>query len=487
MVALAAPGLLAEVAAERPLLCVVDDAQWLDAASAEVLGFVARRLLAESVALVFAVRDRPDQLGFPELPELAIGGLSTAEARALLASAVPGRLDAGVRDRLIAETRGNPLALLELTRGSAPGAGTGRVRAGAGSGVSERIQQSFLQRLEGLPEGLARCCWSPRRSRSVTPCCCGVRPSGSGSAVTRLRRGCWRSASASPSFILWCGRRSIDRRRRERRAVHLTLADVTDPRPSPTAVRGISPRQRSARRGGRLGTGAIGGPGAVRGEAGRGGRVPAALGRLDAGYRAADGTRARRRSGQLARRGVRCGARGARRGGGGGARQAQGARVDLLRGEIALASGSAAEAAPLLLKAARRLEPLDLPRARETYLSACGAAMFAGPAGADDLVRVGRAVTGAPATQRRSARGRRTLGRPRAADRKGRSAAAPTLLQAASSFAGDGAPTDESLRWGWMATAASNALWDDDGLRAVCRRQIELARDAGALEQLPIY
>src|SRR5215208_1223704 len=98
VVALAALSLLADVAAERPLLCVVDDA------SAEVLGVVARRLLAESVALVFAVRDRPDQLGFPELPELAIGGLSTAEARGLLASAVPGRLDAGVRERLIAET-----------------------------------------------------------------------------------------------------------------------------------------------------------------------------------------------------------------------------------------------------------------------------------------------------------------------------------------------------------------------------------------------
>src|SRR3954471_5915061 len=152
LVALAALSLLADVATERPLLCFVDDAQWLDAASAEVLGFVARRLLAESVALVFAVRDPPDELGFPELPELAIGGLSTAEARALLASAVPGRLDAGVRDRLIGETRGNPLALLELTRGSAPGQEPGGFGLVPGQEVSERIQQSFLQRLEELPE-----------------------------------------------------------------------------------------------------------------------------------------------------------------------------------------------------------------------------------------------------------------------------------------------------------------------------------------------
>src|SRR5215204_1119105 len=144
VVALATLSLLAEVATERPLLCVVDDAQWLDAASAQVLGFVARRLLAESVAIVFALRDPPDQLGFPDLPALAIGGLPTAEARALVASAVSGGLDAGVRDRLIAETRGNPLALLELTRGSAPGEEPGRLGLVPGQEVSERIQQSFL-------------------------------------------------------------------------------------------------------------------------------------------------------------------------------------------------------------------------------------------------------------------------------------------------------------------------------------------------------
>src|SRR5215216_4393064 len=97
---LAALSLLAEVAAERPLLCLVDDAQWLDGASGQVLGFVARRLLAESVAIVFAVRD-------------------PTGARALLASVIPGRLDERGRDRLIAETRGNPLAILELPRGLA--------------------------------------------------------------------------------------------------------------------------------------------------------------------------------------------------------------------------------------------------------------------------------------------------------------------------------------------------------------------------------
>src|SRR3954466_6955391 len=116
LVALAALSLLAEVAAERPLLCVVDDAQWLAAASGQVVGFVAGRLLAESVAVVFAVREPTNERELVGLPELVLGGLSEEDARALLATVIPGRLDERVRDRLVAETRGNPLAILELPR-----------------------------------------------------------------------------------------------------------------------------------------------------------------------------------------------------------------------------------------------------------------------------------------------------------------------------------------------------------------------------------
>src|SRR5215213_9325907 len=119
LVALAALTLLAEVAAERPLLCMIDDAQWLDGASSQVLGFVARRLLAESVALVFALREPAGERDLAGLPGLALGGLPEADARALLATVYPGRLDERVRDRLVAETRGNPLAILELPRGLA--------------------------------------------------------------------------------------------------------------------------------------------------------------------------------------------------------------------------------------------------------------------------------------------------------------------------------------------------------------------------------
>src|SRR5829696_7591777 len=119
LVALAALSLLAEAAAERPLLCLVDDAQWLDVASGQVLGFVARRLLAESVAIVFAVRDPTDERELVGLPELRLEGLADDDARTLLETVIPGPLDVRVRDRIVAETRGNPLAILELPRGFA--------------------------------------------------------------------------------------------------------------------------------------------------------------------------------------------------------------------------------------------------------------------------------------------------------------------------------------------------------------------------------
>ena len=129
LVALAVLSLLSAVAEERPLLCLVDDAQWLDAASSQVLGFVARRLLAESVAIVFAVREPARGATSTACPSCALGGLDDEDARALLARAVPGRLDDRVRDRIVAETRGNPLALLELPRRHERGRAGRRLRA----------------------------------------------------------------------------------------------------------------------------------------------------------------------------------------------------------------------------------------------------------------------------------------------------------------------------------------------------------------------
>src|SRR5215217_1480756 len=401
VVGLAGLSLLAEVAVERPLLCVVDDAQWLDAASAQVLGFVARRLLAESVAIVFAVRNRPDQREFPGLPELVIGGLPEADARTLLATAVPVRLDAGIRNRLIAEARGNPLALLELARGSAAGQEPGGFGAVPARELSERIETSFVQRIEGLPEDARRLLlvaaadplgdppllWRAAERLGIGPTPASDRTRGLlaiGERVTffhpLVRSVVYRTASPH-----------------ERRAVHLALAEMTDPQVD------------ADRRAWHLAAAALGPDEEVASELERSADRAQARGGIAAAaaflQRSVELTRdpARRieRAIAAAQASLHAGAFDAAlealaAAEVGALDELQGARVDLLRGEIALASGSAADAAPLLLDAGRRLEPLDPVLARETYLSACGAAMFAGPAGADDLMQVGRVVTALP-------------------------------------------------------------------------------------------
>src|SRR3954454_15909074 len=154
LVALATLSLYSEAAQERPLLCVIDDAQWLDRASAQALGFVARRLLAEPVVLLVAARETTD--AFADLPELLIEGLADAEARKLLAAVIPGRLDDRVADQLVAEARGNPLALIELPRGLSPAQLAGGFGLPAAPSLAGRIEQSFLQQLEALPEDTQR-------------------------------------------------------------------------------------------------------------------------------------------------------------------------------------------------------------------------------------------------------------------------------------------------------------------------------------------
>ena len=152
LVALAVLSLLSEVADEQPLLCVVDDAQWLDDASGQVLGFVARRLLAESVAIVFAVREPGNRREFEGMPELRVRGLEEEDARALLADAIPGRLDDRVRDRIIAETRGNPLALLELPRSVSAAELAGGFTLLVARDLPRHIEDHYLRRVGALPE-----------------------------------------------------------------------------------------------------------------------------------------------------------------------------------------------------------------------------------------------------------------------------------------------------------------------------------------------
>jgi predicted ATPase len=158
VVGLAVLSLLSEAAEEQPLICVIDDAQWLDRESALTIAFVARRLLAESVGLVFAVRQPSESQELDGLPELLLEGLSASDARALLDSAWPGRLDEAVLNRVVAEAHGNPLALLELPRALTPAQLAGGFGFPDVTPLASRIEQSFLRRLESLPATPGDCC-----------------------------------------------------------------------------------------------------------------------------------------------------------------------------------------------------------------------------------------------------------------------------------------------------------------------------------------
>jgi len=191
LVGLAALGLLSAVAEELPLLCLVDDAQWLDQASAQALAFVARRLLAEPVALVFAVREPSEEQQWRGLQPLNVGGLSRGDARALLDSATPGRLDERVRDRIVAETRGNPLALLELPRGLSAAELAGGFGVPETPTLASRIERSFHDRRRDLVVARRHVArrrigrGGPRRSRGIDRAGC---PSALPSSVA-TRRG----------------------------------------------------------------------------------------------------------------------------------------------------------------------------------------------------------------------------------------------------------------------------------------------------------
>ena len=148
--------LLAATAEDQPLACVVDDAQWLDRASVQCLAFAARRLLAEPIALIFAVREPGDDQELAGMPGLTITGLGLDDARTLLATAVSGRVDAEVRDRIVAETGGNPLALLQLPRGLGPGELAGGFWLPDPRPLASRIEGSFYRQFRSLPRQTQR-------------------------------------------------------------------------------------------------------------------------------------------------------------------------------------------------------------------------------------------------------------------------------------------------------------------------------------------
>ena len=238
MVGLAVLTLLSAVAEERPLVCLVDDAQWLDQVSAQTLAFVARRLLAESVALMFAVREPSDAVELDGLPEWTVSGLSNGDAKALLKSASLGRLDVRVRDRIVAETRGNPLALLELPRGLTAAELAGGFALPATRPLAGQIEQSFIRRVESLPK-------QTQRLMLIA----AAEPLGDGTlvrrAADRLEVGHGAEAAAEDEGLIELGPRVRFRHPlvrsaayragsvADRRAVHRALADATDPQLDP--------------------------------------------------------------------------------------------------------------------------------------------------------------------------------------------------------------------------------------------------------------
>jgi DNA-binding CsgD family transcriptional regulator len=494
LVGLAVLSLLSEVAGEQPLICLIDDEQWLDHASAQALGFVARRLAADPVGLVFAAREPGAALA--GLPALEVGGLRESDARALLDSALTGPLDDRVRDQIVAETEGNPLALLELPRGLTPAELAGGFGLPGAMPLSERIAESFRRQLEALPAQSRRLLLLaaaepygdlPLVWRAAGRLGIGVQ--GAAPAVdaglvefgarVRFRHPLLRSASYLAASVT------------DRQAAHGALAEVTDPEAAPErrawhrAKAAAGPDEEVAAELERS---------AGRAQA-RGGLAAAAAFLERAVRLTADPARRVDRILAAAHAHMQAGAfdtalrllADAEDEGSGPLNELQSARMDLLRGEIVFASGLGSDAPPLLLKAAKRLEPLDAGLARETYLTAWLAALFAGRlAGAGDLLEVSCAARAAPAA----------AGPPHPADlvlaglatvvTDGLAAAAPTLRRALRAFNDADMTKAEELRWGWFAQAAASALWDDDAWHAMLVRQVRLAREAGALDQLPI-
>jgi DNA-binding CsgD family transcriptional regulator len=494
LVGLAVLGLLSEVAADRPLLCLVDDAQWLDQASALVLAFVARRLDAETVALLVGTRDRAGEGSLAGLPALTVEGLADADARALLASVLPGRLDERVRDRIIAESGGNPLALLELPRGVTAAELAGGFGLPGTEPLSGRIEDSFRRRIAPLPA-------MTRRLLLLA----AAEPTGDPALLWRAAAGLGISAedAAAPAEtdrlltvadrITFChplARSAVYRSAspQERREVHRVLAQATDPQLDPDrrawhraqAAPGpdedvAAELQRSASRaqarGGLAAAAAfLDRAAALTPEPAR--RAERALAAAQAKYQAGafDPALALLATAEV-----------------GPLDELQRARADLLRGQIAFASSRGSGAPPLLLKAARQFEPLDVRLARETYLEALSAALFAGRLALGGGVReVAAAARAAPPPPLPARAPDLLLDGLAVLITDGYQAGVPLLKRALSAFRGEDTTMREQVRWLWVACHAAIVVWDWETWHTLSARQVQLARDVGALAVLPM-
>src|SRR4051795_4651658 len=443
LVGLAVLSLLAEVAEERPLVCLIDDAQWLDRASAQALAFVARRLLAESVGVIFAVRTAAEERDTAGLPELVLEGLGDDDARTLLASVLRRPLDERVRERIVAETRGNPLALLELPLGLAAGEVGGGFLVPGARPLASHIEQSFRRRLDVLP-GQTRQLLLVAAAEPVGE------PAMLWRAAGRLGGGAEAAAPAAEAGLLDVGARVRFRHPLVRSAVyraasvqdrqraHRVLAEATDPDVDPDrrawhrahATAGVDEDvaldlERSADR-----------------AQARGGLAAAAAFLECATELTPKPERRAQRALAAAQAAHEAGASDAALGllataQAGPLDELHRARVDLLRAQIAFAVRRGRDAPPLLLAAAKRLEALDVTLARETYLDALWAAIIVGRladgGGVLEVAEAARAMPPAP--------------EPRASDllrdslavliTEGHTAAAPMLKRAARAFRSD--------------------------------------------------
>jgi DNA-binding CsgD family transcriptional regulator len=490
LIGLAALGLLSEMAGERPLVCIVDDEQWLDSASAQVLAFVARRLGTESVGLVFGARVPTGDLA--GLPELVIGGLREDDARALLDSALTGPLDAVVRDQIVAEAHGNPLALLELPRGWTAAELAGGFGLPGAVPLAGRIEESFRRQLGALPAQPRRLLQLAAAEPTGDPVLVwqaagrlGICAEAEGPAVeaglaefgvrVRFRHPLVRSAAyrSAPADDL--------------REIHAALAEVTDPASDPDRLtwhraaataapdEGVATElERSAGR-----AQARGGLSAAAAFLERAMLLTPDPGRrADRAIAAAEAKHQAGAPDVAAELLVMAEA--------GPLEELARARISLLRGQMAFSAGNSSDTPRLLMDAARRFEALDTRLARETYLEALSAALLGhrtSQIGTLEIARAARGATAAPPSDSRAPdlllEGMATL------ITDGYETGVPAVQRALSVFRDGDLPIGEQLRWLFVATRCAIDIWDDESWRDLAIRQVELARAVGALSLLP--
>ena len=488
LVGLAVLNLVSSAAEERPLLCLVDDEQWVDQASAQVLAFVARRLGAESVGLVFAARIPSDAVG--GLPGLVVTGLGVTDAQTLLASVLTGPLDTRIRDQIVAETGGNPLALLELPRAMTAEQLAGGFGIPAAAPFSADLEQTFRDRIEALPDDarllLLLAAAEPTGDSALlwrAAALLGLRHDAAAPAVeadlatfatrVRFRHPLVRSAAYKFATVA------------DRLGSHRALAEATNAQLDPD------------RRAWHLANAAAGPDEDVALELtrcadrahARGGIGAAAAFLERAATLTVDPTQRADRALSAASAKVHAGAFD-------GALDllamaesapltaVQQARADRARAQIAFATSHGADASPLFLKAAEQLRDTDVMLCRTTFLEAMLAAMFAGRLAERGTVgEVAQAASSAP----------RPSGEPAAVDSlldwlvsyytRGYLESVSALREALSAFS---APSEEQLRWGLLASTAAHYAWDDTALDRLSAQHVERAQRTGALSDLPV-